>query len=121
MKKPKKKTLRNRCDKLFSEAVKERAHHKCEMCDEPGNQPHHIIGRRNLHLRFDLHNGICLCYSCHTFGNNAAHRNPIYFMDWMKSNRPKDLKYLRKEQHKLEPAFNYELCELSLKEYIKNI
>ena len=54
-------------DKLWSLKVKERAEFKCEFCLEEGVwlNSAHIVGRRYRTLRWDIDNGMCLCYGCH--------------------------------------------------------
>lgn len=61
------KRLRNKCDKLWSEAVRTRDG-ACVLCGSVnGLNAHHWIHSRaqgNLH-RWDVKNGITLCYPCH--------------------------------------------------------
>lgn len=114
MKKTKKSTQKNKLDKLWSEKI--RSYGRCEVCGEIRFlNAHHIVGRRNLHLRWDLRNGVCLCSRCHTFGKNSAHQNPVWFMDWLDATRPEDANYLRKEQNVLETNIDYELILTNLK------
>lgn len=104
------KSLGNKCEKLCVEIVRIRANWGCEKCGRKGCQlhVHHIIGRTNLHLRYNLKNLICLCAGCHNMTNHSAHKNPLEFMDFLDADRPDWLEYLRKEQNILEPAFDYE-------------
>ena len=57
----------NKLDKLWSEKVKERAGNKCEYCLEENVWLNscHIIGRANRATRWDLENGISLCFYHH--------------------------------------------------------
>ena len=94
MKKLTKKHIKRQCDNLFSLIVRSAGY--CQVC---GNvfgqlQVHHIIGRNNHRLRWDLRNAICLCSSCHKFSTNSAHNNPIAFIKYFKSIRPDDYDYL---------------------------
>ena len=56
-------------DKLYSIKVKSLAGYACQYChrhqDTVWLNACHIIGRRNRTLRWDLENGISLCYSHH--------------------------------------------------------
>ena len=54
-------------DTLWSKKVKDRADHKCEYCleREVWLNSAHIIGRSYRTLRWDLDNGMCLCFNCH--------------------------------------------------------
>ena len=95
---PKKKTsprtkLRKQLDKLWSEIVILRAGGRCECvtnnkrCEKKGvigrgttTNPHHIFGRSNFRVRWDLRNGIALCAGHHTLTNWSAHKNPMWFI-----------------------------------------
>lgn len=63
------KRLRNKCDKLWSEAVRMRDG-ECVLCGKKdGLNAHHWIHSRaqgNLH-RWDVKNGISLCMPCHIY------------------------------------------------------
>ena len=54
-------------DKLWSEAVKMKANNRCEYCHKNNIflNSCYIIGRRYRTLRWDLKNGMCLCYIHH--------------------------------------------------------
>ena len=70
----KRKTLKNKLNKLWSDLIKVRADNKCEVCgNKLGLNSHHINGKKSDALRFDLSNGICLCMGHHTFGQISAH------------------------------------------------
>lgn len=112
-KKPiKKKTIKNRLDKLWSSIVHQKG--KCEVCGKTSNlNSHHLIGRRNLSTRWDLRNACLLCPACHTFGNNSAHQNPIWFDTWLEDKRPDDRMYLKqKSKESPKPYSIKELLEI---------
>jgi hypothetical protein len=93
-----KKNLKDKCDRLYSLIIRSRGY--CEYCHNRIDLPvflnaHHVIGRINYLLRWDLRNGCCLCVGCHRFNKNSAHENPLAFMEWFKSTRPEDYEYLR--------------------------
>ncbi len=60
-------------------------------------EPHHIHSVLHAHhllpkeqykeFRTKAINGICLCPIHHKFGKFSAHRNPIWFVLWLKRNR----------------------------------
>lgn len=54
-------------DKAWSLRVKELAHFRCQYClkENVHLNSAHIIGRRNHSVRWDVRNGMCLCYNCH--------------------------------------------------------
>jgi hypothetical protein len=74
-------------DKLWGLAIRKRANDLCEKCGKPANNPHHIFGRKNFSVRWDLENGICLCSGCHTMNRWSAHQAPTWFSDWLKEKR----------------------------------
>lgn len=119
MRKQSKTTVRNRLDKKWSLAVRSKG--ACEVCGKSNEQgqlhPHHVVGRGDLKLRWDLRNGVCLCAGCHTFAKLSAHNNPIWFMDWMEENRGEDLAYLKdkiKESPKPYSVQDYLQIEVEL-------
>jgi hypothetical protein len=77
----KRSTVQNRLDSNWSLAVKIAAGFRCQCCnrvkkDLPGKQllnSHHIIRREVKIFRWDLSNGICLCYVCHAKKAHALH------------------------------------------------
>ena len=105
MKKIKKKTIKNRLDKLWSILVKKNG--VCEICGNTEHlNSHHVIGRRCLNTRWDLKNGCSLCPGCHTFKNDSAHQNPLFFLAWFKKARPDDLKYLNEKRKEVPRPFS---------------
>jgi len=96
--KPSRKTLKNKCDKLWSKIIRSKG--KCEVCGTfKANHPHHVIGRRNFELRWDIRNGCLLCANHHTAGKFSAHNDSIWFMDWFLRARPDDYEYLLKKKN----------------------
>lgn len=84
-KKPSIKTLRNKADRLWSEAVRARD----GFCQRCGRQPPeivlqaaHVLSRRYKAIRWDLRNGLALCLGCHHF----AHKQPVEW-DWFVRDR----------------------------------
>lgn len=91
------KKLRDRLDDLWRKIIVLRDGKKCKKCGKrkaPGKgnsiQPHHIYGRSNFRVRWDLSNGIALCGGCHTLTNYSAHKAPIDFINWLKEERGED-------------------------------
>lgn len=90
MRKPSRKTLRNKLDKICSEITRGKG--KCQRCGKRQNlQTAHIFGRTYNNTRWDLDNLLCLCPDCHI---NFAHKCPILFTEWVR-------KYLGEEKYKL--------------------
>jgi len=95
--KPSRKTLKNKCDDIWKKIIRSKI--RCEMCGRPGNNPHHIIGRDNHAVRWDIRNGCLLCSGCHTMNNGSAHKDPQDFMIWFENRRPDDYEYLLKQKN----------------------
>ena len=63
----------HKLDKLWSAKIRSRG--KCEYCGATaGLHGAHIIGRRYRGTRWDLENGLALCYTCH---NGYDEHGPI--------------------------------------------
>ena len=78
------KKLRDQLDHYWAVIIKQRAGNVCEYCSKVNYlNSHHIFGRSNLAVRWDLENGICLCPGHHTFSTFSAHQSPA-FTDWIK-------------------------------------
>lgn len=56
-----------RLDILWSLKVKELAGRKCQFCKAEGKrlESAHVVGRKYRATRWDLANGMCLCFTCH--------------------------------------------------------
>ena len=92
--KPKIKQL----DKLWSEAVKLRAKQTCEYSGRTRDNginlhAHHIGGKSNYALRWDLNNGVCIAGGVHKFVAHHSGRAKK-FRDWALKLRGIDEDYL---------------------------
>jgi hypothetical protein len=83
MKKPSKKCLSNKADKLWREMVIETYGERCTICGKTGVNIHHIVGRANRSTRWYVPNGVPLCAGCHTFKSLSAHQHPLWFRNEM--------------------------------------
>jgi len=74
-------------DKEWSEQVRERDR-KCLICGAKDKRlnAHHLVPRQFKEYRLRLDNGVSLCVGCHTFGVRSAHKNPIWFTEWLRKN-----------------------------------
>lgn len=72
-------------DKAWSQIVKGRAGNACESCGSIKHlNSHHVFGRRNKSVRWEISNGVCLCPACHTFSAVfSAHQTPTAFTVWI--------------------------------------
>lgn len=96
-KKPSVKTLRNKADRLWSLAIRQRDG-QCRRCGRGSGevtlQAAHVISRSYKAVRWDLRNGICLCLGCHHWN----HHQPVEFSWWVQDLIGKELyESLRKE------------------------
>ena len=102
------KTLKAKADKLFSEYIRKRDG-KCMRCDLFKNrlECNHIVGRRNLRLRYDANNAITLCTACHFWW----HENPLKASDWFRNKWPERAKYLIDYKNEIEKPDYYVVIE----------
>lgn len=99
--KPSKTTVGNKLDKAWSLAIRSKG--ACEVCGSVKFlNPHHVVGRRNYRLRWELFNGVCLCSGCHTMRSNSAHQNPIWFEGWLKDNRAEDYDLIKSTMYEIK-------------------
>jgi hypothetical protein len=101
--------------------IRELARHECEICGMRGNNPHHIIGKRNMAVRFDFDNGVNLCPSHHTLsGSFSAHQTPVDFQEWLVEKRgEKWWNDLRIRSRLPRQKIEYEALRIYLKEALK--
>ena len=103
--------LRNKLFKLWSDAVRSSAKFKCEYCGIENKainingvstklDAHHLVSRKvkDMPLKFDINNGICVCPICHKWGMPSFHRDPITTITWLMKNQPD--KYRSVLEHK---------------------
>jgi len=89
------KSIKASCDRLWSQVVKTRAGGVCERCgrspeDRRGFHAHHVDGRNNHRLRFEVRNGWASCAACHRW----AHDHPLLFAAWFQEHRPEDAEWV---------------------------
>lgn len=73
IKKPSKKTLRNKADKLIQEYVRKQ-YQLCLVCESRVTVGHHFITKKNSNaLRYYLPNIIPLCQKCHCLVHCQPH------------------------------------------------
>ena len=101
-------SLKKKADNIWKSVGKEGA--VCEVCKRMPEHKvqykqlhaHHIVGRKNMTLRWDLRNRIWLCAYHHTLGPISAHNSPRWFMEeFFKVNYPDDYNYLIKHETKI--------------------
>jgi len=103
MRKITKTSLKRKMDKLFSEKVREIGF--CQHCGSRSNlQCSHIFSRKNLSVRWDIENAVCLCYRCHFYW---AHKEPVEYTEWVR--QFKDLGHLQGKIATAKPMKLYDL------------
>lgn len=80
----KRRKIIDRLDTLISKIVRDRDRHCMDCGMFPGRgyvqlTHAHIFPRDNMSVRFDLENGITLCFPCHRYWQE----HPVLFLKWM--------------------------------------
>lgn len=112
------KVLRRKALQLWKTKIKILANNECEACGKKKRlQIHHIESyATNKSLRYDIHNGVCLCTTCHKFGRQSAHHSFCFMFNLMTGPRNVSLTYLlRHYKDKIEITKNF------LKQTIDNL
>jgi len=98
--------IHRRLYKFTLDLCRVKANHTCAVCgmkkgDLYNGKPqkvdsHHLYSRhfKNCPLKWDMNNLICLCTLCHKTGKKSAHKNPIWFAEWLRINRPEQYQYV---------------------------
>ena len=81
------KTIRDKADDLWEQAILLRDDHKCQNkdCKEHAIDAHHIIHKWRMSVRYDLGNGISLCRRCHSMDGSAAQKSVLlkHIITWL--------------------------------------
>ena len=71
----------------------------CQICKKILLHPtiHHIIPKHFEEFRYDVDNGIVLCFNHHKVGKYSPHQNPVWFCNWLIKNKKElfDIAFLR--------------------------
>jgi hypothetical protein len=80
------------------------------------HSPHHVIGRADKIMRWDVKNGVRLCQRHHTGSGKTAHGNGEWFKHtFLKENHPQIYSYLF-ETTKMPVRINMDFFESKLRE-----
>ena len=84
----KKKTSNASLLRDWSKKVRDRDGFKCQVCGRTDiTHAHHILCKeRYPEFKLEIDNGITLCPYHHKFGKLSAHRNQLWFSEWLKEN-----------------------------------
>lgn len=103
MRKQNKTALKKKLDKLFSEKIRSLGF--CQKCGTTRNlQCAHIFSRKNLSIRWDEENAVCLCLKDHLYW---AHKEPVEFSKWV--SQFKNIPYLENKIAHAKPMKLYDL------------
>jgi len=93
-------------DKAWSEAIRWRDTY-CQKCgSEERLSAAHLFSRTNRSVRWDLDNGICLCYRCHI---HWSHKEPIEFVRWLAQTKgSKFIDMVRRKKNKIAKNQKYQ-------------
>lgn|SRR5512135_709457 len=98
------RALIKQADKAWGKVI--RSVGACQKCGKRETlQAAHIISRKHFALRWDLLNGLCLCYGCHF---HFAHKEPLLFTEWIKEYYPNRYKYLMIHKGDVATDLNYQ-------------
>ena len=97
-------------DKLVRELINERDNHTCQYCGGPGNNVHHLIGRRNRSVRWYPDNLILLCSGCHTFRTESFHQDPMTTTAWFVAHYPDRYARVMERKNKILKQSYEEVC-----------
>lgn len=92
-----------------------RKNKRCHFCGKPATEIHHIRGRSNLLLRYDLNNLLPLCRDCHSLVHlkNIDLYISMFRMDYLnKMSRIQFQDYLLSHDLTREDFFKLKLKEL---------
>lgn len=113
-KKVKLPVIRRRLMRKWSEKVRGSTNGCCAVCGMQAGEiingkkqkveAHHLVSRdiHNSAMKFNILNGIPLCTHHHKFGHLSAHKNMIWFTNWLAEHRPLQHTYvLEHHDHKI--------------------
>lgn len=92
-----KKTELRELDEMWKKKVKDRDKWECQVCRKKvvgqNCHAHHILPKGIKGMRWDITNGITLCYQHHKVGSYSAHMNAVWFTFWFKTNKLTQFRY----------------------------
>jgi len=118
------KIKKNKIDRVFSDLVRERNNYVCQNCCE-GNRhrPHafdcaHIMGRRNVGLRWHPDNCLALCRSCHIFFTEHPFDFRDFCVDQFGEDRVAELRLISNQTVKWNKPLREEIYKHYKREWV---
>jgi hypothetical protein len=90
-KKTPRQKLEDTCLEMWSDIIHKKFNHTCQMCGKKDGvmNAHHILLKKTYKsYKYDIDNGILLCYHCHHYADNAPHESPDNFKNWFAKKYP---------------------------------
>lgn len=114
---------KRKLDRLFSQYILTRDNRTCKRCRWDGGKvdTSHIIPRSILATRWLPENAITLCVSCHKYGKESWHQNPLSSIRWLDSVRGIDNNNILLTESTKPFKFTKEKYEEILSEIISKI
>ena len=110
------------CDNLWSYAVRLRDNFTCQKCHKKypensrGLHPHHLFTRSKKSTRWDMDNGLTLCFAHHLY----AHSHPHDFKDWLIGKKGQEwwsnLRYMSNQIKKIDLELTAVILEAVIRE-----
>ena len=123
MARPKTKFNQGECLKVWSKIIKKQNGRHCAVCKKAEGKldSHHIISKR--FCSFEFLNGIILCPFHHSFGLESAHRNAVWFAEWLREHRPEQYKFIMKFKYhkKIWTPAKYKIKYYELNSYLEKM
>lgn len=115
--KSKRKLLENQLDAAWAKYVKERDG-VCMMCGGNGVlAAHHSFGRVHKMTRWDVDNGVALCWPCHQY---RAHGDPLGYSAWFKSKFGEEKYDLLERKHNQSITYDLDCLQTMLDWFWRN-
>jgi hypothetical protein len=108
-----KKHLTQINDKLWSLIVRTRDNFVCKMCgtQTKHSEAHHIIGKDNKAVRWDIDNGVTLCYYHHRFWMHGGKMTEEKRIEFYKKVLGRDSYWMLRARSVCVVKFNLDFCK----------
>lgn len=114
------KSLRAKCDKLFSQVCFKMWGNRCMICGGEATATHHFIPKSiSAYLRYEPLNGVPLCYPCHIVKIHTQ-GNPLALEAIIKAHKDgwyEDLKAKKREGEKKVSFMGVKYLKEKIKEF----